>query len=243
MHPRSAADRLRNGVSRAESLQAGALVQGRTLALPLIVNSPCTLDHNSPGTVLNCTMATPQASPSSPWLQHSGGIREPVQTAPIQITFARARQTAAIALPRASAGCEQGAPTSPPGRYLSSGGVACTSFSKPVGPSFLAWSCSRQSIASAFSKSLIDWSGRAAPSWLATVDVYVADGGAKDLSIISGATAAEILLVDDTPELALPHQRSSWVPIRAFSSPYPSDDELRAVARILADRVAASRVT
>src|SRR5262245_22460357 len=83
--PRRQPGTLRDGVTRAESLALKAPTRpSRSLRL---VDETCVIQHSNPGAILGCTMAVPQVAPSNPWLQHSGGIYEPPQTAPISIKF------------------------------------------------------------------------------------------------------------------------------------------------------------
>lgn len=74
---------MRDGVSRAESL--AVTVRAGQLQSALLDNEICTIKHDNPGEILGCTMLLPQVTPSDPWLEHSGGIYEPEQTAPISI--------------------------------------------------------------------------------------------------------------------------------------------------------------
>jgi len=81
---------LRDGVSRAESLSVQGKLAMSSVAGPaaLLTAGSCTIRYGEPGQISGCTAPVPQVVPSSPWLQHSGGIYEPPQTAPIKIRFA-----------------------------------------------------------------------------------------------------------------------------------------------------------
>src|SRR5262245_11458031 len=76
---------LRDGVTRAESLAVKA--RGRASRSVRLDDGTCIISHDNPGAILGCTMAMPQVAPADPWLEHSGGIHEPPQTAAISIIF------------------------------------------------------------------------------------------------------------------------------------------------------------
>lgn len=76
---------LKDGVTRADSLEIGPL--SRVPAALGASGQECLLTYSSPGNVLNCLEPVPALVPSSPWLQHGGGIFDS-QRLPISIKFA-----------------------------------------------------------------------------------------------------------------------------------------------------------
>ena len=79
---------LRDGVSLADSIALGA--QTPRASATTTSSGVCTLSNFSPGIVSGCSDPVPAVVPAVPWLQHSGGIYENEQRAPISITFAGA---------------------------------------------------------------------------------------------------------------------------------------------------------
>lgn len=78
---------LANGVTRAESLA----ILGTAMSSATIESSgdpeQCVMTA-SIADYVSCSIPVPTVVPNPPWLQHSGGIYEPEQRAPIEITFA-----------------------------------------------------------------------------------------------------------------------------------------------------------
>lgn len=80
---------LKDGVSRAESLSFKGKPSMSSGAGPqvLLTEGFCSIRYGEPGQITGCTAPIPIVVPSSPWLQHSGGVYEPAQTDPIKIRF------------------------------------------------------------------------------------------------------------------------------------------------------------
>lgn len=66
---------------------------------------------------------------------------------------------------------------------------------------------------------------KAAPPWFRSVPYVEWDLHFKDLDNIPSADASRSLIVDDNPDYILPEQRSCWIPVEKYQSPYPDDDE------------------
>ena len=64
----------------------------------------------------------------------------------------------------------------------------------------------------------------AAPDWFASMEYVQWSGRKKDLAFISNANVAETVIVDDVEEYIEEDQRSQWVCIKQFASPYPDTD-------------------
>ncbi|MBI1248897.1 hypothetical protein GC197_13780 [bacterium] len=80
---------------------------------------------------------------------------------------------------------------------------------------------------------------RFAPDWLLGIPLVQWDRSLKDLGNIPGVSVNDCLIVDDNPDYILEEQRSQWIAIAKFESPYPDTDrELEQVQRLLAERLA-----
>jgi hypothetical protein len=66
---------------------------------------------------------------------------------------------------------------------------------------------------------------KAAPPWFRSVPYVEWDLHFKDLCNIPSSDALRSLIVDDNPDYILPEQRSRWIPIEKYQSPYTDDDE------------------
>src|SRR5687767_918021 len=81
---------LKDGVSREDPL----LLANRRRGLPadglasVTTGVTCTIRHGAPGQVEGCDNPVPTVAPVFPWLRQSGGLHEPEQRQPIDITFA-----------------------------------------------------------------------------------------------------------------------------------------------------------
>lgn len=78
----------------------------------------------------------------------------------------------------------------------------------------------------------------AMPGWMAAIEVVEWSGDYKDLNFIKGAELSRTFLVDDHEPCVHPDQKSQWVAIAAYASPYGDDDcELGRVAAELERRI------
>lgn len=78
-----------------------------------------------------------------------------------------------------------------------------------------------------------------APAWLLTVPFVQWDRNIKDLANIPDATIHDCLIVDDNPDYIANDQRSQWIAVSKFESPYPDTDrELERVQQLIANRIA-----
>lgn len=79
------------------------------------------------------------------------------------------------------------------------------------------------------------------PTWMKSIPLLAWNRELKDLGNIPNVDVHECLIVDDNLEYIVPNQRSQWIEIAKFESPYsPSDCELQRVQLLLADRLAKS---
>ena len=62
-----------------------------------------------------------------------------------------------------------------------------------------------------------------APTWFAEVDILADSEGAKDLRHVC-EDPSRALLLDNSPENALPNQRDRLLQVATFAHPYPDDD-------------------
>ncbi len=86
-------------------------------------------------------------------------------------------------------------------------------------------------------KTMVD--ERNAPDWMLTIPLVQWDRGIKDLANIPDVAAHDCLILDDNPDYILPDQRSQWIEIAKFESPYPDTDrELERVQQLIAKRLA-----
>lgn len=75
-----------------------------------------------------------------------------------------------------------------------------------------------------------------APEWLRNVELVQWDRNFKDLANIPNASIQECLIVDDNPDYILVSQRTQWIEIEKYESPYPDDDEeLTRVMKVIKD--------
>lgn len=79
------------------------------------------------------------------------------------------------------------------------------------------------------------------PTWMKSIPLVAWNRELQDLGNIPNVDVHECLIVDDNLEYIVPNQRSQWIEIAKFESPYsPSDCELQRVQLLLADRLAKS---
>lgn len=92
--PASIAD----GVSREDSIAAGALRRLSARTAELNAASECVVQAGAPNRVGECILfPVPTVSPETPWLEHNGSsIDGAIQTAPITIEFARGIKTVRV---------------------------------------------------------------------------------------------------------------------------------------------------
>ena len=62
------------------------------------------------------------------------------------------------------------------------------------------------------------------PDWFAEIEYITWTGPIKDLTFVPDATPAKIVLVDDFERYIHPEQKSQWIAIDCFQSPYLPDD-------------------
>lgn len=62
------------------------------------------------------------------------------------------------------------------------------------------------------------------PAWFSELEYIQWHGLKKDLRFIENSSIEEILLVDDYDGYILEEQKSQWIAIKKFESPYESDD-------------------
>ncbi len=75
---------------------------------------------------------------------------------------------------------------------------------------------------------------KAAPEWFEFIPHYKLPGEFKDVTIIPGAELKKTLLIDDLERYVHPDQKSQWIKIEPFESPYSlNDKELERVQTIL----------
>jgi hypothetical protein len=75
---------------------------------------------------------------------------------------------------------------------------------------------------------------KSAPPWFKDIDYIEWDGMLKDLYNIDGITPKQAIIVDDAEIFILDNQKSQWIKIITFDSPYPADDdELSKVAKTI----------
>jgi hypothetical protein len=64
----------------------------------------------------------------------------------------------------------------------------------------------------------------AAPDWFASMEYVQWSGRKKNLTFISNVNVENTVIVDDVEEYIEENQRSQWVCIKQFASPYPETD-------------------
>jgi hypothetical protein len=80
---------------------------------------------------------------------------------------------------------------------------------------------------------------RIVPSWMLDISMVQWDRKIKDLANIPNTVVKHCLIVDDNVDYIALDQRSQWIAIEKFESPYSDDDrELARVQQVIAARFA-----